>query len=141
MPYFQTDDGCPIFYETHKLESSSPVVVFLNGTMQTTLHWKPNAGAVQDRFQVVLYDARGQGQSELGQRSLSVERHVDDLAALLDHLRIDQASLVGVSHGAYIALAFAAHAAARVDKLLLCSVADRPSLRSRLILKSCHLQS
>ena len=61
---------------------------------------------------------------------------MDDLVALLNHLQIDKTSLVGVSHGAYIALAFAVHAAGRVEKLLLCGVAATPSMRSRLILKS-----
>ena len=53
MPYFETEDHCRIYYEVQESASSNPGVVFLNGTMQTTLHWKPNALACQDKYRVL----------------------------------------------------------------------------------------
>ena len=40
MPYLRTDDGCSLYYETVGFELARPVVVFLNGTLQTTMYWK-----------------------------------------------------------------------------------------------------
>ena len=136
MPYFKTNDGCSIYFETHDLESSRPVVVFLNGTMQDTLYWKTQAIALKDSFGLLLYDARAQGQSDMGQQRLSLECHALDFNALLNYLDIEKANLVGMSHGARVALAYTADFPDRVDGLLLCSIGAKPTCRSGLIFKS-----
>ncbi|MDY6951672.1 MAG: alpha/beta hydrolase [Thermodesulfobacteriota bacterium] len=136
MAYFVTEDGCRIYYETQGIEPGQPVVVFLNGTMQSTVNWKPHGTALKDRFRVVMYDARGQGQSDLGKQKLSLEGHAADLGALLDYLEIKKAHLVGLSHGAKVALAYAAHAPERVDSLVLCSVTATLTHRARLFVRS-----
>ncbi len=136
MPYFTTQDGCRLFYETQGVKSSKRVVVFLNGTMQTTLHWKTHATALKDHFQVVMYDARAQGQSDLSGRELSLEVHAEDFSQLLDYLRVEKAHLVGLSHGAKVALAYAAQSPERVDRLVLCSVGATSTCRSKLLVKS-----
>ncbi|MBW2249678.1 MAG: alpha/beta fold hydrolase [Deltaproteobacteria bacterium] len=119
---FKTSDGCKIYYETHGFESSKPVVVFLNGTMQTTFNWRPHARVLKNGFRVILYDARAQGQSELGKKKLSIDLHVKDLLELLNHLEIKKAHLAGLSHGAYVALSFASKLPDFVGRLVLCSV-------------------
>ena len=136
MPYFKTKDGCSIFYETQGFESSHPVVAFLNGTLQSTVYWKSHSLALQDRFRVLMYDARAQGKSDLGQGELSLEGHAEDLSKLLKHLRVEKAHLIGLSHGANVALAYAAHSPEGVDRLVLCSAGARQTCRAKLILKS-----
>jgi len=136
MPYFKTKDGCSIYYETQAFESSKPVVVFLNGTMQNTVYWKTHGMVFKDRFRVLMYDARAQGKSDLGQGKLSLEGHTEDFSELLKHLRVEKAHLIGLSHGANVALAYAAHSPECVDRLVLCSFSARQTFRTRLILKS-----
>ena len=136
MPYFETKDGCSIYYETQGFESSKPVVVFLNGTLQSTVYWKSHSLALQDRFRVLMYDARSQGKSDLGEGDLSLEGHTEDFSALLKHLRVEKAHLIGLSHGAKVALAYAAHSPECVDRLVLCGVSARQTCRAKLILKS-----
>jgi 3-oxoadipate enol-lactonase len=136
MPYFRTKDDCSIYYETQGFKSSKPVVVFLNGTMQTTVYWKTNAAALQNRFRVLLYDARAQGQSELGKQGLSLECHAADLASLLKHLEVEKVHLVGLSHGAKVALAYAANFPECVARLVLCSVGAKSTCRTRLCVRS-----
>ena len=136
MSYFKTNDGCKIFYETHGLESSKPVVVFLNGTMQTTFNWRPHARVFKDSFRVILYDARAQGQSELGKKILSLDLHVKDLSELLHHLEIKKAHLAGLSHGAYVALTFASRLPDFVGRLVLCSISAEKSAQTKIIVKS-----
>ena len=145
MGYFTTRDGCRLFYDIQGIQGSQaeragetdvPTVVFLNGTAQTAVNWHPQVRTLKDRFRVVTYDARAQGRSELGSTDLSWQRHVNDLKALLADRSIPRAALVGMSHGAFIALAFAHQFPKRVDHLVLCGLGDSPTRRSRLYLRS-----
>jgi 3-oxoadipate enol-lactonase len=133
MPYFTTQDHCRLFYEMHGTGASNSVVVFLNGTMQNTLYWKPQCDAFQDRFPILTYDARAQGKSDVGGQKLSLDGHAADLAALLEYLAIEKPYLVGLSHGAKVALAYAAKRPEQVKGLVLCSVGATPTCRGKLI--------
>lgn len=136
MPYFKTRDGCSLYYEMTDFESSKPVLVFLNGTTQTVLNWRTHAAAMKDRFRALMYEARASGASEVGILPLSPECHISDLAALLDGLRIEKANMVGVSHGAYLACAFAATLPERTERLILFSVGAERTCRAESIIKS-----
>ncbi len=136
MPYFKTKDGCRLFYETFGVEPLKPALVFLNGTTQTTVHWRPQALYFKKEYHILLYDARAQGKSDVGQSPLTIDSHVDDLFSLLVHIGLEKALLVGLSHGAHVALAMAAKNPAQVDRLVLCSMAAEPSARTRTALQS-----
>lgn len=136
MPYFKTKDGCRLFYETFGAEPPKPAVVFLNGTTQTTVNWRPQTLYFKRQYRILLYDARAQGKSEIGPAPLTLDIHVDDLFDLLVNIGLKKALLVGLSHGAQVALAMAAKNPAQVDKLVLCSMAAEPSARARTALQS-----
>jgi pimeloyl-ACP methyl ester carboxylesterase len=82
--------------------------------------WAGLAEVLAVHHRVVTVDARGFGESPLlpGARP-SVADSADDLAALLDALKIDRAALVGLSLGGYTALAFASRHRARLAALVL----------------------
>jgi 3-oxoadipate enol-lactonase len=136
MSYFTTSDGCKIYYETHGFEVEKPVMVFLNGTTQTTLHWRPQALFFKEHISVILYDARAQGKSTLGDKQLSLELHAEDLASLLRELKVAKAHLIGLSHGAHLALAVASQMPEKVDRLVLCSIGAEPGPKTRTIVRS-----
>lgn len=104
--------------------------------MQTTVYWKTHAAALKNRFRVLMYDARAQGQSDLGEHELSLERHAGDLAALLKHLGLEKVHLIGLSHGAKVALTYAANFPECAVRLVLCSVGAKSSCRARVSVKS-----
>ena len=136
MPHFTTPDGCNIFYRIYGVDQSKPVVVFLNGTTQTTLYWGNQVPVFSTGYGLLFYDARGQGQSDLGAVPISLPLHVSDLKILLDHLAVDPVHLVGISHGARVALEFALEFPARVNRLVLCSTSAQISDRCRAIVRS-----
>ncbi|MEE4113594.1 MAG: alpha/beta hydrolase [Desulfobacteraceae bacterium] len=136
MPYFRTQDGCSLYYETIGFELARPVVIFLNGTLQTTMYWKVIAAALKPEFRSLLYDARGQGESELGELPLSLDLHMEDLSALIRHLELGPACLVGLSHGALLAYAMAVRRPKAVNRMVICSIGIRASMRARLIIRS-----
>jgi 3-oxoadipate enol-lactonase len=136
MAYFRTQDGCSLYYETVGFELARPVVIFLNGTLQTTIYWKTMAAALKPRFRSLLYDARGQGESELGPLPLTLDLHLSDLGALTRHLELGSVCLVGLSHGALLAYAMARRQPDGVRRLVLCSIGVSASMRARLIVGS-----
>ena len=136
MAYFRTLDGCSLYYETIGFELARPAVVFLNGTLQTTMYWKVIAASLKPQLRSLLYDARGQGESELGQLPLSLDLHLADLLALIRHLKLGPVCLVGMSHGALLAYAMARRESPAVDRLVMCSAGVRETMRARLIVRS-----
>ena len=149
MPRFEADDGCPLYYDTlAEKAGGGPAIVFLNGTAQTTLNWRPFANRLKRAAQVVLYDARCQGRSGEGHHEPDLEQHARDLIQLLDHLDIARAGLMGLSHGARVALATARRFPDRVTRLMLLSLDLDTGMRARLtmaswrtILSECGLEA
>jgi pimeloyl-ACP methyl ester carboxylesterase len=96
-------DGTPLAYER---TGQGPAVVLVSGAMSTGGTVRPLAAALSDRFDVLVYDRRGRGES--GDKApYAVEREVEDLAALIDVMG-GEAALYGISSGGALVL----HAAA-----------------------------
>ncbi len=79
-------------------------VLFIHAFPLNRTMWAPQVSALVERCRCVAADLRGFGESAL-QGPFSVEQYADDMAGLLDHLRIEQAVVVGCSMGGYAALA------------------------------------
>ena len=95
-------------------------IVLIHGFPFNKSMWKPQVDALKERYYVVTYDVRGHGASGIGDGQYTVEYFVDDLIALLDHLKIGRAILVGLSMGGYIALRAIERNPDRVRGLVLC---------------------
>jgi 3-oxoadipate enol-lactonase len=85
----------------------------LNRTM-----WAPQVSALVERCRCVAVDLRGFGESSAAP-PYSMDRYADDLAHLLDQLRIDKVMLVGCSLGGYVSMAFWRRHKQRVRALVL----------------------
>jgi 3-oxoadipate enol-lactonase len=136
MPFLYTQDGCSLYYELIGHGPSKATIAFINGTLQTTMSWKTIGKKLTDRFQLLIYDCRGQGESDLGDQPLSLKLHADDLQALLDELGIHQAHVVGISHGARVALTLAGNRPELVARMVLCSISTHATFRARMIVRS-----
>jgi 3-oxoadipate enol-lactonase len=102
-----------------------PPLVFSNSLGTDFRIWNDVAAALGDRYRIVLYDKRGHGLSEATPAPYRLTDHVDDLAALLDHLGIGKAVIVGLSVGGLIAQGVAATRPERVAALVLCDTAHK----------------
>ena len=138
MPYIKTQDGCSLYYEILGEGPGKPTITFVNGTLQTTIYWKAICKTLTSRYRLLLYDCRGQGESDLGGLPLSIEGHCNDLSALLYELDIHQTHLIAISHGARVALAMADHTPERVARLILCSLSTRATFRANMIVRSWY---
>jgi pimeloyl-ACP methyl ester carboxylesterase len=74
-----------------------------------------------DCFQVITFDNRGTGQSEKAPGPYTVPMLAADTLALLDHLQVPKANVLGHSLGGFIAQELAVTAPTRVQKLILAS--------------------
>ena len=76
-------------------------------------------------FRGILPDLRGLGETPAAPPT-SMDRYADDLAALLDHLRVGRVVLGGLSMGDYVAFAFWRRHRRRVAALLLADTRHTP---------------
>jgi pimeloyl-ACP methyl ester carboxylesterase len=94
-------------------------VVLVHAGLADRRMWDHQFEALSQRHRVIRYDWRGYGESS--DAAGEIARH-EDLLALMDALRVDQAALIGCSYGGATALDVALAAPARVTALgLICS--------------------
>jgi pimeloyl-ACP methyl ester carboxylesterase len=109
---FAEVNGTRLYYET---AGRGPAVVLLHGGLNDSRLWDEQMGPLSKRFRVVRYDLRGFGRSN----AEPVEFWpTEDLRALLDFLKIERATLVGLSLGGIIAADFALEHPERVERLV-----------------------
>ncbi|MDO9301413.1 MAG: alpha/beta hydrolase [Anaerolineales bacterium] len=83
--------------------------------------WNETASLLENNFDLILPDLRGFGQTTTVETPYTMSDMADDLARLLDHLKIEKITLAGHSMGGYVALAFAKKYPQRVSGLGLVS--------------------
>jgi 3-oxoadipate enol-lactonase len=94
-------EGGHLYYDK---TGEGPAVVLLHGFGVDRRSWYPQVEAFAERYTVVAVDLRGFG---LASMPNGPYRHHVDVAGVLDHLEITQASIVGSSMGARVAFDFA----------------------------------
>jgi len=99
-------------------------VVFINSLGTDFRIWDAVVDDFADR-PTLVYDKRGHGLSSVGRAPYSIDDHVDDLCALIDHLKLDKVVLCGLSVGGLIALGLLARRPDAVEKLVLCDTAHK----------------
>ena len=104
MPFVDLEGHHRIFYED--TGGDKPVIAFSHGLLMDRTMFAPQIDALQDHWRCIAWDERGHG--ETGQiAELSPFTYWDsarDLAALLRHLNVDHAVLVGMSQGGFLSL-------------------------------------
>lgn len=119
----QSNDGTRIAYDQ---QGNGPVVILVAAALSTRAETTQLAGLLAERFTVINYDRRGRGNSGdnlTGGGSTSVQREVEDIAALINAASGaaagGKAALFGHSSGAVLALEAANRLPDKVTKLAL----------------------
>ena len=108
-------NGITLEYE---LRGKGAPLVMINGFRRSRQAWgEPFIQALEPHFQLVLFDNRGTGGSDKPEGGYSMDAFADDIAGLLDALKLERAHLFGVSMGGMIAQTFGVRHAERVRGL------------------------
>ena len=127
MPFARVN-GIVVHHDVSGSKDKPPLVLI--NSLGTDLRiWEPVAVRLADRYRIVRYDKRGHGLSEEPEPPYALTDHVADLAALLDHLGIERAAIVGLSVGGLIAQGLAALHPERVAALVLSDTAHKIGTR------------
>ncbi len=105
MPEAQTDDGVRLYYE--ETGSGTPMI-FVHEYAGDHRAWEPQMRYFGQRYRAITYAARGYPPSDVPDDVAKYSQHraADDIAAVLDHLKIDKAHIVGLSMGGFATLHF-----------------------------------
>ena len=111
-------DGVRIYYHA---QGAGPTVLLTHGYSGTSHMWNQQVAALRDRYQVVVWDIRGHGQSDSPEDSArySEALSLDDMNAILDAVDAPTAVIGGLSLGGYLSLAFHVKHSERVHSLML----------------------
>ncbi len=119
-----------------ELSPPKSVLVVVGGMTQTLSSWGGQVRHLAERRELVVVEARGQGQTELALDDCSIGRHVKDMLALLDALEISRpVDLCGFSFGGRVCMAFAAEHPERAHRLVLTGVGPAQSTLGRVIVR------
>jgi 3-oxoadipate enol-lactonase len=109
-------DNINLAYE--RLGSGMPLMLIHGFPLDHTI-WSDVSALLENNFDLILPDLRGFGQSTTVETLYTISDMADDLAGLLNHLRLEKIALAGHSMGGYVALAFSKKYPQRVSGLSL----------------------
>ena len=103
-----------------EVSGEGPTLLLLHGFSGSAATWAPHVEAWRG-FATVAVDLLGHGASDCpaDRRRYRMERCLEDLVALLDHLDVRRAAVLGYSMGGRVALRLALHAPERLWALVL----------------------
>ncbi|MEA2644693.1 MAG: hypothetical protein QOG08_1719 [Chloroflexota bacterium] len=126
-------NGINLYYETH---GTGKPLILLHGGLGSGEMFGPILPMLTERHQVIAPDLQGHGRTADIDRPLDVRLMAGDIAALIDHLKLDKPDVVGYSLGGGVALQTAAQFPAKVRRLVMASA----NLRSDAIYQEMRAQ-
>ena len=118
-------NGLHLYYEVHG-DSGSPLVLLHGGMLTIDLSFAGLIPTLATRHRVVALEMQGHGRTADIDREISPAASAADVVALLDHLGIDRAHVLGHSMGAAVALELAINHPDRVRSIVPASASVRP---------------
>ena len=115
MPHL-AHNGCNLYYEVNG--KTGPALVFAHGRGGCAASWWQQVPEFRADHRVIAIDHRGFARSACPDGK-HLDQFTDDMRALLDHLEIDRAVIVGQSMGGRTALGMAVHHPERVAGIVL----------------------
>ncbi|WP_420005271.1 alpha/beta fold hydrolase [Arenibacterium sp. LLYu02] len=119
MSRFDTADGLSLYYEIHGNRDGLPLICLpgLTRDGQDFRYALPHLGD----YRVILLDLRGRGRSDYAEDPMTynVVTEAADVVALMDHLGLARAAILGTSRGGLVAMALAGTARDRLSAVIL----------------------
>lgn len=111
-------NGLKMYYEIHGSGSGEPLVLLHGSFMAIPNNWTGWIGEFSTTRKVIAVEMQGHGRTADINRDFSYENLADDIAAMLDYLKIKQADLLGYSMGGGVAMQVAIRHPEKVRKVV-----------------------
>jgi pimeloyl-ACP methyl ester carboxylesterase len=111
-------NGIKLYYEIH---GTGRPLILLHGGLMSGETFGPVLPELAKNHKVIVPDLQGHGRTADIDRPIDTRLMADDIAALIDHLRLDKPDLVGYSLGGGVAFWTAVKYPDKVRKLVLVS--------------------
>ena len=112
-------NGVNMYYEIHG--SGEPVVLLHGAFMTITNNWDGWIGELSKTRKVIAVEMQGHGRTADVPRDITYANLADDVAGLLDYLKIPRADLIGYSMGGTVAMECAIRHPDKVRKAVIIS--------------------
>jgi pimeloyl-ACP methyl ester carboxylesterase len=127
MPVQNLSTGIDLYYES---QGRGDAVVFIPGTGFAGNVWvETQVEPLSRSLQVIVHDPRGCGRSTLVKGIYTIDQMANDVAALMEHLGVRSAHIIGHSMGGRIGLSLALNFPAKVKTLVLAASGSGPAGR------------
>ena len=111
-------NGINLYYEIH---GTGRPMILLHGGLMMGESFGPILPLMTQGHQVITVDLQGHGRTADVERPMDLRFMADDIAALIDHLRLEKPDVVGYSLGGGVALQTAVRYPAKIRRLVLVS--------------------
>jgi pimeloyl-ACP methyl ester carboxylesterase len=101
-------------------DGGAKTFLFINSLGTDFRIWDEIVEALKDYGNIVLFDKRGHGLSDVVKDTKGLNEFADDAIALLNYLQINKCIIIGLSIGGMIAQILASRFPAQIEKLILC---------------------
>jgi pimeloyl-ACP methyl ester carboxylesterase len=106
---------CQYHYEVHG--TGTETLVFSHGLLWSGHMFYKQVDHLKDRYKIVTYDHRGQGQSEVTQDGYDMDSLYNDAVGLIESLKLGAVHFGGLSMGGFVAMRLAARAQDEPNKV------------------------
>jgi len=115
-------NGINLYFETH---GTGQPLILLHGGLGSGEMFGPTLTQLAQQHQVIAVDLQGHGRTADIDRPIDIRLMADDIAALIDHLKLDKPDVVGYSLGGGVALFTAVKYPDKVRRLVVASAHAR----------------
>ena len=119
MPFANVNNARLWYDVLPATRSAADTLLLHHGYTASRVNWLPVAQRLAGRYQVVLMECRGTGESEHTADGYTLEQYAADVIGVADHLRLAQFTYAGHSMGGGVGYVLALNYAARLSRLIL----------------------
>lgn len=119
--------GCSLHYEEY---GHGAPLILIHGLGSSSQDWELQVPVLARHYRLIVVDVRGHGRSDKPRERYSIKGFSFDLSALIEHLALPPAHVVGLSMGGMIAFQLAVDEPAQVNSLCIVNSAPEVKVRS-----------
>lgn len=118
-------NGVVIHHQVIGAAPDKPTIVFANSLGTDYRIWRDVIVRMVGDYSIIAYDKRGHGLSEPGDAEITMDDHINDLIALIEHFEAKNVIICGLSVGGMIAQGVAAKRPDLVRAMILCDTGHK----------------